>query len=45
MAIVIILIVPYLSIQWTFICAALAVLAMNFITDSQEIERAKIMRV
>jgi MFS family permease len=44
MSIVIIILVPYLSIQWTFICAALAVLAMNFITDSQEIERAKLMR-
>ena len=45
MSVVVILLVPYLSIQWTFICAALAVLAMNFITDSQEIERAKLMRV
>ncbi|MCF7795122.1 MFS transporter [Patescibacteria group bacterium] len=45
MSIVIILLVPYLSIQWTFICAALAVLAMNFMTDSQEIERAKLTRI
>lgn len=45
MSVVIIIIVSYLSIQLTFILAALAVLAMNFITDSQEIERAKLMRV
>ncbi|HKK54471.1 MAG TPA: MFS transporter [Patescibacteria group bacterium] len=45
MSVAIILIVPYLSIELTFIFAALAVLAMNFITDSQEIERAKLMRI
>jgi MFS family permease len=45
MSIIVIFLVSYLSIQMTFIFAALAVLAMNFITDSQEMERAKLMRI